>query len=191
MINYIITGFFLVSFLLSAIKGNASDLSQSLLFSSENAVKLVIGLSGSMALWGGIMQVANKSGITKAITKALKKPVGFLFPALPEDSEAFQTICMNITANLLGLGNAATPLGIKAIKQLKMYKYTYSYIPMLVVLNTSSIQLIPITVATLRLNHGSQSPWDCTLPILVVSLISVIAGCLAVSVLYSNRSKNR
>lgn len=191
MINYIITAFIIVSLIFSLINGNISELSQSILQASGGALKTAASLAGAMALWGGVMRVAEKAGLTNKIALVLKKPVGFLFPSVKSQSKAFEMICMNITANFLGLGNAATPLGIKAMKHLNDYENKTRNMSMLVVLNTSSIQLIPITVAALRMSHGSQTPWDCTVPILMVSFISVIAGCVMVSVLYMRRSKNK
>lgn len=184
MIDYIITLFFAASFLFSLFNGNMSKLSGAVLQASGSAVQMALTLAGAMALWGGVMQVAQKSGLTNKITILFKKPISMLFPSIPCKSQAFSTICLNITANLLGLGNAATPLGIKAMKQLSCCENKERNMAMLVVLNTSSIQLIPLTVAAIRMSHGSQSPWDCTVPILVVSFISVIAGCIMVSLLY-------
>lgn len=191
MINYVITGFLMIGLLFSVINGRTNELSESVLESSGKAVNMVISLSGAMALWGGVMQVAQKAGITDKIAKALKYPVKFLFPQLPLQSSVFSTICMNITANLLGLGNAATPLGIKAMKELRELPGKSRNMAMLVVLNTSSIQLIPITVATMRRSHGSATPWDCAVPILMVSMLTVIAGCLMVSALYIKRGKGK
>lgn len=189
MISYVITIFMVVSFFYSLINGNISELSQSVLESSGNAIKTAINLAGAMALWGGVMRVAQESGLTNKIALLLKRPVSFLFPGIPAKSKAFSTICMNLTANLLGLGNAATPLGITAMKQLNQCENKSRNMAMLVVLNTSSIQLVPITVAAMRMSHGSETPWDCTLPILAVSLMSVISGCIMVSALYIHRSR--
>lgn len=187
--NYIITLFMVISLLVSIINGNTSELSQSVLQASGKALKTVGSLAGAMALWGGVMKVAEKAGLTNKIALFLRKPISLLFPSLSTQSKAFETICMNITANLFGLGNAATPLGIKAIKHLDNYENKSRNMAMLVVLNTSSIQLIPITVAALRMAHGSVTPWDCTIPILLVSFLSVIAGCTMISVLYMHRRK--
>ncbi|MDE6149277.1 MAG: spore maturation protein A [Ruminococcus sp.] len=189
MINYIITLFIMASIVFSIINGNISQLSQAILQASGSALKTAASLAGAMALWGGVMQVAEKSGLTNKIALLLKKPVSLLFPSISSESTAFKTICMNITANILGLGNAATPLGIKAMKHLNNCENKARNMAMLVVLNTSSIQLIPITVAALRMSHGSQTPWDCTFPIFIVSLLSVIAGCIMVSVLYMHGRK--
>ena len=93
------------------------------------------------------------------------------------------TICMNITANMLGLGNAATPLGITAMKELNYIGSSRSSMATLVVLNTASIQLVPITVATLRQANGSDNPWDFIPAVLVVSLVSLVSGCITVKIL--------
>lgn len=191
MTNYIIVIFIAVSIIFSIINNNVTDLSNALLNSSNMAVKTVINLIGSMALWGGVMRIAKTSGLTNKLCKLLKKPVKLLFPELNEKSRAFEAISMNITANLLGLGNAATPLGITAMKEL--YKNTSSRksMAMLVVINTASIQLIPVTVATLRLSNGSNSPWDFVPSVLIVSLISLTIGCTMVKMLYLSNEKKR
>ena len=187
MTNYIVVVIMIVSILFSIVNGNVNELSKGLLDSSNIAVKTVISLIGSMALWGGVMKVAQASGLTDKICRLLRKPVRFLFPELNEKSEAFEAISMNITANLLGLGNAATPLGITAMKELNKNNHSRKNLAMLVVINTASIQLIPITVAALRLSNGSEKPWEFVPAVLIVSLISLVAGCVMVKILNFNK----
>ena len=133
------------------------------------------------------MEVAKSSGLTNKICRLLKKPVKFIFPKLDEKSSAFESISMNITANLLGLGNAATPLGLKAMKELSKEKNHKRYMATLVVLNTASIQLIPITVATLRMTNGSKNPWDFVPSVLIVSLLSLTVGLIMIKILNFKR----
>lgn len=135
------------------------------------------------------MRVAEKSGLTKIIAGFLSPITGLLFKGISKTSYIMQLITMNITANLLGLGNAATPLGIAAITELEKEipteeKGTASdNMIILVVLNTASIQLIPTTVAVLRLKYGSLNPLDCVTAVLLSSLISVTVAILTAKLL--------
>lgn len=154
-----------------------------------NAVSLCITLAGGICLWNGIMRVAEKSGLTKLFAKLISPVTKHIFKGVPPTSKAMQYITMNIAANMFGLGNAATPLGISAMEEL--YKQTASVSPgvandnmiLLVVLNTASIQLIPTTIATLRFKYGAQSPLDCYPAILLTSLFSVVFGILSAYIL--------
>lgn len=155
------------------------------------AVQTVITLVGTMALWGGVMRVAKASGATGGICKVIKYPIKFIFPEVEQKSKAFECICMNMTANLLGLGNAATPLGITAMKELNARNNSYKSMAKLVVLNSASIQLIPVTVATLRMSNGSKTPWDFVPSVLTVSLIALTAGLVMINILnLKTRDKN-
>ena len=117
--------------------------------------------------------------------------VSFLFKGIAKGSKAYNAICMNITANMLGLGNAATPLGIEAVKALDdNSKNSRKNISMLVVINTASIQLIPSTVAAIRLSHGSAHPYEIIPAVLLTSLVSVTAGCVMTNIMYSRSHSN-
>ncbi len=193
MLNVVIVVFVLFALLFSICTGQTAEVSESALNSAQRAVELVIQLVGTMALWGGLMEIANKSGLTLKVNKV----VGFIlipfFRSINSNGKAMQAISMNVTANLLGLGNAATPLGIKAMKELvkeENAQHTTRNIAMLVLLNTSSIQLLPITIATIRLKYNSQSAWDCTLPVMMNSLISLAFGCMAVYILFGSNKKH-
>lgn len=183
MTNYIIIIIMSLSVIVAIADNKINVLSNALLDSGNIAVQTVISLIGPMALWGGVMKVAQASGLTEKICRFVRMPVKFLFPKLNEKSKAFEAICMNITANMLGLGNAATPLGITAMKELNYIGSSRSNMATLVVLNTASIQLVPITVATLRQANGSDNPWDFIPAVLVVSLVSLVSGCIMVKIL--------
>lgn len=186
MIGALIVVLMLTSVFTGIYTGRLSEVSAAALESCTDAVELTLLLAGSMALWGGLMKVAEKSGITKALGKITAPIVGKLFPTIKNDPKAQNAVTMNITANLLGLGNAATPLGISAAKELNKSRSPFAKrnTAMLVVLNTASIQLIPSTIGAMRLAHGAKDPFDVTLPILIVSLLSAAAGCIMVSALY-------
>lgn len=187
MVDKILVILLMISILFSVVLNKTSELSEALIKSSNMAVKTVINLIGSMALWGGVMQVAKSAGITDKICRLFKYPVRVLFPDIKKDSSIAQLISMNITANLLGLGNAATPIGISAMKELKRQNCSAKSMATLVVINASSIQLIPITVAALRLSNGSESPWDFVPSVLIVSIIALTAGIIMVKALYFDK----
>lgn len=168
---------------------NTAELSKAAIGSCSDAVQLALYLAGSMALWGGLMKIAQEAGITKAFERVLSPVTRRLFAGCSD--EAMKSISVNITANLLGLGNAATPAGIAAVKAIAAQggRNVRRNIAMLVVLNTASIQLIPTTVGALRAKFGAQSPFDITLPTLAVSLISAVCGCAVVWVMSAKGGK--
>ena len=140
----------------------------------NKAVELVIYLSGSMCLWGGLMKICEKAGITAVIARMLSPVTRLLFRDATHCPEVMNAVTMNLTANLLGLGNAATPSGIATVKAMQKLP------PAARKKCISSIQLIPSTIAAMRLEHGAVSPFDVTPAIIFSSLISVTAGCLMV-----------
>lgn len=169
---------------------NTAELSKAAVGSCSDAVQMAVYLAGSMALWGGLMRIAGAVGITGAFEKLLSPVTRRLFRGCSD--EAMKNISVNITANLLGLGNAATPAGIAAVKAIAAQggRNVRRSIAMLVVLNTASIQLIPTTVGALRAKFGAQSPFDITLPTLAVSLISAVCGCAVVWVMSTKGGKD-
>ena len=164
------------------LKGDMTAVSAASLEGCNKAVELVIYLSGSMCLWGGLMKICEKAGITAVIAHMLSPVTRLLFRDAAHCPEVMNAVTMNLTANLLGLGNAATPSGIATVKAMQKLPPAArkKCISMLVVLNTASIQLIPSTIAAMRLEHGAVSPFDVTPAIIFSSLISVTAGCLMV-----------
>ena len=181
MMKWIMGGLISVSVIVGIITGNISEVSNAAIDSGTKAAQLSLALLGTMGLWGGLMRIAEKSGLTNVISIAK-----FLFKGISPDSEAFRAISMNITANLLGLGNAATPLGIDAMKKLEKAdnpgETASRNMIMLAVLNTASIQILPTTVAALRLAYGSQTPLDILPAVLLTSLCSVCVGITLVFV---------
>ena len=167
--------------------GKIADVSNAALFSGKDTIELALILISAMAIWGGIMRIAEKSGITDKISMLFKPIAKILFKGINPNGKAFKAITMNITANMLGLGNAATPLGLEAMKELekeeKLKGTASRNMIMFTVLNTASIQIIPTTIATLRLQHGSKNPLDILPAILIVSAISLCVGIILVFVL--------
>lgn len=189
MMKWIFGGMILLSVVFAVVNGNAAEVSNAALSECQNAVSFLLVLFGSMCLWGGFMKIAERSGLTEVIAKLLSPITRLLFPGIPRNSKAMSAISMNITANMLGLGNAATPLGIAAMKALKEEAppgappdtVTHPMV-LFVLLNTASIQLLPTTIATLRLQNGAQNPLDVLPAILVTSLIAVIFALMLAQV---------
>lgn len=192
----IILGVIIVMLSVSALicgffTNDMTSISAASMESCTKAVELVLYLSGSMCLWGGLMKICEKSGITAAIARMLSPVTKLLFKEAVHCPAVMNAVTMNLTANLLGLGNAATPSGIAAVKAMQQLPPAArkKCISMLVVLNTASIQLIPSTIAAMRLEHGAASPFDVTPSILFSSLVSVTAGCLTVYALNLRKDK--
>ncbi len=174
------------SFFCAIATHNTGNLSSAVIGSGTNAISLAIKLTGIICLWNGLISIAEESGLTKGLCKLLKPFLILLFPKL-EDEKAKEAIAMNITANLLGLDNAATPLGLEAMSRLQALnksKDTASdYMVRFVVINTASIHLVSTTVALLRQEYGSASPTEIILPSLFTSLCSVSVGILMTAIL--------
>lgn len=187
MMKWIFSIFIIVSIIFSFFTGKTLELTNSILGSGKTAIELSLLLAGSMAVWGGIMRIAEKSGITKKTAKLFYPLSKSLFKGINPKGKAFNAICMNITANMLGLGNAATPLGIEAMQELqkeeKADKYASRNMVMFTVINTASIQIIPATIATLRLQHNSKNPLEILPAIIITSLIALTVGVTLVYIL--------
>lgn len=162
MLNWLWAAIMLLSFIAGAINGRLPEVTNALLSGGGEAIKLALTLGGAMCLWGGVMRVAEKGGLTEAFSRLLAPVMRLLFPDLEPTGPACRAMLMNMAANLLGLGNAATPLGLKAMSELQKVNpeptAASNHMITFVVLNTASIQLIPTTVATLRLKYGSAAP---------------------------------
>lgn len=183
MLGYIWGGILIISFVCSLCTGKMEELSSAALSGAGQAVELSLSLLGVMALWSGLMKIADKGGITAILAKLFSPILRLLFPDYKPKSPALKAICANMAANLLGLGNAATPFGIAAMKELekenKTPKVANRSMVMFVVLNTASIQLIPTTIAAMRATAGSKQPFDIIIAIWVVSVLSLLAGIIA------------
>ncbi len=179
MMKYIFSAMIVLSVLCAFFTGNTDKLSEAVLNEPVNAVELCIYLCGGMCFWGGLMKIAEKSGLTDIISKGFAFILGGLFKC-DKNGRAFHAICMNITANLLGLGNAATPFGIEAMKALaEEENVTDTASPsmiMFTVMNTASLTLIPSTALSLRMKYGSADPMEIVPAVWITS-----AAALAVS----------
>ena len=187
MMNYIWVFMIIFSYIFSFFAGTTDAVTQSVFQGAQKGVDTCLSLIGMMCLWTGILEVAEKSHLTKKIEKLFLPITRFLFPSIPSKSEEMSAIVMNMTANLLGLSNAATPLGLAAMEKLSkrnLYDSSSSDdICMFVVINTASITLIPTTLLTLRAAAGSVSPTEILLPVWICSLFSVLCGVVSAKLL--------
>lgn len=170
------------SLLAGLLTGSVAGLSAALFRGAQSAVTLSLSLAGALCLWSGILRVTEETGISGKIAELLRPVLCRLYPTAFSDPEAAAALSGNVTANLLGLGNAATPLGIRAIRRLHALSGSNAATDemcRLIVMNTASIQLLPTTAAALRSSLGSERPFSILPAVLVTSLLSVSAGLLA------------
>lgn len=191
MMNVIWTLMMVGSVLCGIITQNSKALSDAVLSGGGQAVELCLSLLGMMVLWSGLSAVMEQSGLAGRLGCLLSPLVSFLFPELKLYPQAKNAIALNVAANMLGLGNAATPLGLKAMAQLQQINpnptvATNSMITF-VVLNSVSVQLIPTNVAVLRSQFGAQHPMDVTGIIWVTSLLGATVGLVTANILNQRR----
>lgn len=183
MMNIIFAVMILISVICAAVTGRMPELSQAAINSCVEAVELFIYLIGGMCMWGGLMRIAETSHLTDKIAALFRPVLGLIFRGIDTNGKAFHAICLNITANMLGLGNAATPLGIEAMRALEAEEHTNGVasrnMVAFIVLNTASITLIPTTAASLRAKHGSVSPMDIMPCVIITSAAALAAGLTA------------
>ena len=189
VLNYIWIAFFVIAFAVAIIKsffggdiGVWSEIMNSSFSSARTAFEISLGLTGVLSLWLGIMKIGERGGIIATFARWVSPFFSRLFPSLPKDSPIFGSIFMNFSANMLGLDNAATPLGLKAMKEMQEIntqkdKATDAMI-MFLVLNTTGLTLVPISVMVYRAQMGAMNPSDVFLPILIATYISTLAGLI-------------
>jgi len=187
MLNIIWPIFLIASFLYAILFGNIADVNTSIFESTENAVSLAIQLLGTICLWNGIMKIAMQTKIVKILTKLLNPVFKKIFPDINRDEEVHTEISMNVVANILGLGNAATPLGLKAMKSLQNKnsnkKVLSNSMAMFIVLNTASIQIIPTTVIAIRSSLNSNNPTAMIVQIWIATICAAFAAILSAKIL--------
>jgi spore maturation protein SpmA/spore maturation protein SpmB len=207
-LHYIFAGFFIIAFVVAILRligyffrdfflewgwkfGQAdlnvfSAIVQSTFDMAETSISIVVYLMGIMALWLGIMKIGEAGGAVKIMTRLVAPFFRKLFPELPKDHPAMGSMMLNISANMLGLDNAATPLGLKAMEELqtenKQKDTATNAQIMFLVLNTSGLTLIPVSVMALRAANGSANPSDVFLPILIATYFATLAGLISVSI---------
>ena len=179
MINSIWFGMIALSVVCAAVNGRLGELSSAVMEGASDAVELSIFLLGSLCAWLGFLRIAEESGLTQLLAKGFSPIIDRLFPDYKDDPELKGKICMNLSANLLGLGNAATPLGLSAMKA--MAERSPDALPtrgmiLFVVINTASLQILPINMAAMRASCGSAAPFGILPDIWVTSLASLGAA---------------
>lgn len=187
MLNIIWPLFIIISFIYAILNGRVTEVNNSIFVSTKDAVELCISLLGTMCLWSGIMQIASKTSIVKHLTKILNPIIKKIFPEIKKEDKVYNEITMNIIANIMGLGNAATPLGLKAIKSMqkenKNKDILSNSMAMFIVLNTASIQLIPTTVIAIRSSFDSENPTAIMVPVWIATILAALAAVLTAKVL--------
>ncbi|HOP69225.1 MAG: nucleoside recognition domain-containing protein [Dethiobacteria bacterium] len=183
MIGYLWAGFICIAILLAALKGEISAITPSIFKSAEQAVTVAFGLIGLMAFWLGIMKIIEESGIMEVLKKLLRPLALFLFPRVPRDHPAMSAILMNMSANLLGMGNAATPFGLRAMEELQKLnpcpEEATDEMCTFLALNTSSLTLLPTTVIALRAATGSLNPTEIVGTTIVATTCSTLVALVA------------
>lgn len=172
------TGMVLISVVCAILTGRTEILSGAAMEGASQGVNLCASMAGMMCLWMGVMEVWKQSGLAEGLARLLKPLLRRLYPACQREEGILNDIAANVSANLLGLGNAATPFGVSAVRKMAMKtnEYASNDIIMLIVCNTASIQLIPTTVASVRSAAGSANPFDILPAVWLASLISVCVG---------------
>ncbi len=187
MLNYIWLALMAISVIVGAITGNLRAVTNAAVEYAATAVEIALGLIGIMALWLGIMKIAEEGGIIKILSRAIRPVSRLLFPKIPSDHPAIGTMLMNIVANWLGLGNAATPLGLKAMENLQELnpekeKATNAMVVFLA-LNTASITFIPMTIIAVRTELGSGNPFEIISTGVFASTCACISAVIAAKLL--------
>ncbi len=175
------TGMVLLAVVYGLLSGNGGAVAAAAVEGAAAAVELCLTMAGIMCLWMGVMEVMKRSGLAEKLSRLLRPVLGRLYPDFKNDRETMDAISANVSANLLGLGNAATPLGIQAARRMarKTPGLASDSLCMLVVCNTASIQLIPTTVAALRQAAGCAAPFDILPAVWLASGVSVVVGVIA------------
>ncbi|MGL5086292.1 MAG: nucleoside recognition domain-containing protein [Clostridium sp.] len=187
MINYIWFIMIFLGGLVGVSTGNGEGISKAIVGSADSTVQLIIGLVGLMCFWCGVMKVAEKSGFTQKLSNILKPVLRLLFKDAAKDEKALGAIVMNITANMLGLGNAATPFGIKAMQEMdrlnKDKEKASNDMALFLVLNAACIQLVPTTIISIRAATGSVNPGAIIMPAIAASTIAAVVGVASCKIL--------
>lgn len=189
LLSYVWIIMVILSIFCSILTGRTAQTGSAALIGAQNGVTLALSLCGSLCLWSSFAKLTEKSGLARRFSALLRPLLSRLFPEASRDPSALQDLCGNLTANFLGLGNAATPMGISAVRRMHALSGkpdASDEMCRLIVLNTASIQLIPSTVGAVRASLGSARPFDILPAVWLTSACSVTAGLLAAR-LFSRR----
>lgn len=187
MLNWIWLGIVIAAVVLGGVNGKIEDVTKGAIEAAGNAVTIAIGLVGVMALWLGVMKIAEDSGLIRLLARAIAPVMRRLFPEVPADHPAMGSMLLNIAANTLGLNNAATPLGLKAMEDLEELNprpgVATNAMCTFLTINTAGVQIIPATMVSLMASAGSSDPTAIIGTTFAATLISLIAGLAAVKLL--------
>lgn len=190
MMNYIWGFLTVISIICAFLFSNVADVSSAVISGAEESINFVLKLTGMMCLWCGIMNIAEKSGVVNILSKMFSPIYTYLFPKYKNDKSVKSAVCSNITANLLGLGNAATPLGVEAMKRMKAHNPSSSAddeMMLFVVLNTASVQIIPVTIGMIRSSNNAANPFDILPCVLISSFAGLVVGVISAKIMGRKR----
>lgn len=193
MVNYIWVIMTLIGIVFGIANGTLEDINKAVFVGAREAVTLCIGLISVLVFWLGMMRIAEESGLLEGLAKLFRPIVKRLFPEVPPDHPAMGYILSNMIANMFGLGNAATPLGIKAMEELQELnggkKTASRSMVTFLAINTASITIIPSTVIAIRMTYHSSSPTEIVVPTLIATIISAVGAILIDRFFYYRRSR--
>lgn len=184
--NFILPLMIIISLIFACLNGRLDQTISAVFSGAENAVAVIIQMAGVFCFWSGLLKISEVSGFSKIISKIISPVLHLIFPNLKKNGKAFSKISMNVVANLMGMGNAATPAGIDAMCELDKINgyspYASDEMCMMVVLNTASIQLIPTTIMSLRSSAGGN-PQSVIIPIWITSFISLLSAVMMMKII--------
>lgn len=187
MLNKIWPFFIIISFIYAIYSGKIFNINNAIFSSASQTVELCLTLFGTICLWNGIMQIAIKTSLIEKLTKFLKPVISFIFTEIKNDKKISKEISMNMAANILGLGNASTPLGLKAMESMQRKNEDKSKLSnsmaMFILVNTASLQIIPTTVISIRSSLGSNNPTKIILAVWVATVVAFATAIIAGKIL--------
>ncbi len=187
MVNYVWLGMIVFGIIVAAVNGNIEVITKAALDGANNAVKISISLIAIITFWLGIMKLAEEAGLVRALAWLVRPLLRFLFPSVPKDHPAMGAIVMNLSANILGLGNASTPMGLIAMRELQRLNQdrdtASEAMCTFLALNTSCVTLIPTTIIGIRLLYGSADPTDIVGPTIMATAFSMVSAIIVDRVL--------
>lgn len=196
MLNFVWAAMILVSAVFGCASGNMAQVAQGMFDGANDAVNVVLGFTGITVFWSGLMKIAEKSGLVSKFSEIIKPLIHIIFPKLKNEKRATEAVAANMVANMFGLANAATTLGIKAMNELDRIngyeKKASNSMCMLAIINSASIQIIPATVIGIRASLGSACPSDIIVPVWIVSVLTATFGvCTAKIFEHTERNGSR
>ena len=194
--NHLWGGMIVIGVIFGALHGGFGQITEAAVDSAKEAVNLAIAMAGVVAMWTGLMEIAQETGLLAACTKRLRPLLKFLFPGLPQESRANELIATNFIANIFGLGWAATPAGLEAMQELQLLSGEKKGVASremctFLVLNISSLQLIPVNMIAYRSQYGSVNPAAIVGPGIVATLVSTLTAVILCKVMCAGRNRGK